>query len=99
MLELGIFGFIFLTIAYWAVLFTVGRREDVLHGEFVTEGASTEARIRRFDRQQTSPPQPISRPPPPAMPLRLPESSDVRRERLESLLDTIKQDLSQMVPK
>ena len=35
MFEIGIFFVIFLAVSYWAVLWTMGRREDVLHGEFV----------------------------------------------------------------
>jgi hypothetical protein len=35
MFEIGIFCVIFLAVAYWAVLWLMGRREDVLHGEFV----------------------------------------------------------------
>jgi hypothetical protein len=35
MFEIGIFPLIFLAAAYWAVLWLMGRREDVLHGEFV----------------------------------------------------------------
>jgi hypothetical protein len=33
MFEFGIFCVIFLAVAYWAVLWLMGRREDVLHGE------------------------------------------------------------------
>ena len=35
MFEIGIFGVIFLAVSYWAVLWLMGRRQDVLHGEFV----------------------------------------------------------------
>lgn len=35
MFEIGIFCVIILAISYWAVLWLMGRREDVLHGEFV----------------------------------------------------------------
>jgi hypothetical protein len=35
MFEIGIFFVIVLAVSYWAVLWTMGRREDVLHGEFV----------------------------------------------------------------
>ena len=40
MFEIGIFSVIILAISYWAVLWLMGRREDVLHGEFV-EGKAT----------------------------------------------------------
>ena len=35
MFEIGIFCVILFALAYWATLFIMGRREDVLHGEFV----------------------------------------------------------------
>jgi len=35
MFEIGIFCVILFAIGYWATLFIMGRREDVLHGEFV----------------------------------------------------------------
>ena len=39
MFEIGIFSVIVLAVSYWAVLWVMGRREDVLHGEFVkTDG-------------------------------------------------------------
>jgi hypothetical protein len=35
MFEIGVFCVIILAVAYWTVLWLMGRREDVLHGEFV----------------------------------------------------------------
>jgi hypothetical protein len=35
MFELGIFCVIVLAMAYWTALWVMGRREDVLHGQFV----------------------------------------------------------------
>ena len=35
MFEFIILCIIFLALAYWAALWVMGRREDVLHGEFV----------------------------------------------------------------
>ena len=35
MFEIGIICVIVLAVSYWAVLWLMGRREDVLHGEFV----------------------------------------------------------------
>ena len=35
MFELGILGVILLAVGYWATLWTMGRRDDVLHGKFV----------------------------------------------------------------
>jgi len=35
MFELGIFCVILLAVGYWAILFALGRRADVIHGHFV----------------------------------------------------------------
>jgi hypothetical protein len=35
MLEIGISVFLVLAVGYWAILWTMGRRDDVLHGQFV----------------------------------------------------------------
>jgi hypothetical protein len=35
MFELGIFCVILLAVGYWATMWTLGRRDDVLHGKFV----------------------------------------------------------------
>jgi hypothetical protein len=39
MFEIGIFCVIILAVSYWMVLWLMGRREDVLHGEFVEGNA------------------------------------------------------------
>ncbi len=35
MFEIGVFCVILFALGYWATLFIMGRRADVLHGEFV----------------------------------------------------------------
>ncbi|MCK1741937.1 hypothetical protein IVA80_13915 [Bradyrhizobium sp. 139] len=35
MFEIGIFCVILLAAGYWATMFVVGRRDDVIHGKFV----------------------------------------------------------------
>jgi hypothetical protein len=35
MFEIAVFCVILFAVGYWATLFIVGRRDDVLHGEFV----------------------------------------------------------------
>jgi hypothetical protein len=42
MLEIGILVFILLAIGYWATLWIMGRRDDVLHGQFVEFGGEDE---------------------------------------------------------
>ena len=46
MFEIGIFCVIFLAVAYWAVLWLMGCREDVLHGEFVESEPPAEEPVR-----------------------------------------------------
>ena len=60
MFEIGIFFVIVLAASYWAVLWTMGRREDVLHGEFVEN-----------DPQSNEPIQSSMPEPPPIFPARL----------------------------
>jgi hypothetical protein len=86
MFELGIFGVIFLAVSYWAVLWLMGRREDVLHGEFVEGDLQPEAPAR------SAVPEPPVRP-------ALPEQPAFESERLETLFHSIKQDLNQIVRK
>ncbi len=95
MFEIGIFCVIFLAVAYWAVLWLMGRREDVLHGEFVESEPPAEERARPvFPKRavrSARPERPVE-----AAPEQLPP---LRQERLESLLNTIKRDLNQLVQK
>jgi hypothetical protein len=73
----------------------MGRREDVLHGEFVKSEPHAEEPVR-----PVFPKRPVlsarSERPVEAIPAQQPP---FRQERLESLLNTIKQDLNQLVQK
>jgi hypothetical protein len=101
MFEIGIFCVIFLAVSYWAVLWLMGRREDVLHGEFVESEPHAQEPVRQEPVRQ-QPVRPVF-PPRPTLPARpaeaAPEQPGFRPERLESLLKTIKQDLNQLVQK
>jgi hypothetical protein len=80
MFELIIFCVIFIAVAYSATLWFMGRREDVLHGEFV-------------HLEQPSPeplPQPAMMPAPPLPPVQ-PKANP---ENLQALLEAIKRDLN-----
>jgi hypothetical protein len=110
MFEIIIFCVILLAISYWAVLWLMGRREDVLHGEFVDAGAQAEEPVRSaFPDRPPSPkravrpifPEPPAQTAVPEPPARAaaPEQPAFRPERLESLLNSIKQDLNQLVQK
>ena len=56
MFEIGIFSVIVLAVSYWAVLWVMGRREDVLHGEFV------EGKAKPGEPVKTTSPEPSVRP-------------------------------------
>ena len=121
MFEISIFCVILLAISYWAVLWIMGRREDVLHGEFVEPGAKSEEPVRPVfpDRpavpertaRQILPKKPFPKKPAitekpvqpditePAARAAAAEQPAFRPERLESLLNSIKQDLNQLVQK
>jgi hypothetical protein len=95
MFELAIVCVIFLALAYWAVLWVMGRRDDVLHGEFVEDKLQADEPVRSVFPPR---PAPVSTPEQPAR-IALPEQPAFRQERLESLLKSIKQDLNQLVRK
>ena len=40
MFEIAVFSILITAIAYWAFLWRMGRRDDVLHGEFIAPSAS-----------------------------------------------------------
>jgi hypothetical protein len=61
MFEIGIFCVILVAVGYWVTLWTMGRREDVLHGQFVQVEAHAE-------------PAPEATPAPPPRPLSNPEA-------------------------
>ena len=95
MFEIGIFCVIFLAVSYWAVLWLMGRRQDVLHGEFVESELPAEAPVRPI-----FPKRPQARTAVAARPVEAaPEQTAFRQEGLESLLNTIKKDLDQLVQK
>ena len=110
MFEISIFCVILLAISYWAVLWVMGRREDVLHGEFVDAGAQPEEPVRPVFPDRPALPERAARPVFPKKPVQatiteqpvraaVPEQPAFRPERLESLLNSIKQDLNQLVQK
>jgi hypothetical protein len=99
MLEIVVFCVILLAAGYWATMFVMGRRDDVIHGKFVhadDEGLFT----------QPSMPAPL--PPFPKRPVKAARSAHVQSvsvqpakaeakpvssEALQSLLAAIQQDL------
>src|SRR2546423_8168336 len=61
MFEIGIICVILLAISYWAVLWLMGRREDVLHGEFVEAGTQPDMPARPIFPNRPTIPQPPPR--------------------------------------
>ncbi|WGR92459.1 hypothetical protein MTX26_20470 [Bradyrhizobium sp. ISRA443] len=43
MFELVVAGVILLAVGYWATMFAMGRRDDVLHGDFVQDEPEVES--------------------------------------------------------
>ena len=41
MFEIVVLGVILLAVGYWATMFAMGRRDDVLHGKFVEDESDT----------------------------------------------------------
>ena len=94
MLEIGIFSVILLAAGYWATLFVMGRRGDVIHGKFV-----------HVDEEGEFAPAAMPAPPPPfpkrpgkaAQPDKVQpakaEARPVNSDALQSLLAAIQQDL------
>ena len=101
--EIGVIGVIVFAVAYWTALFIMGRREDVLHGEFVeTEGEFASASAAPAPTPPVIfPPRPViapkqavaakPAPPPPAVAAAPEKPADT--EALQSLLVSLKQEL------
>ena len=77
MLEIGILVFLVLAFGYWATLWIMGRRDDVLHGHFIQADEGVEVAPT------------TALPPPTSSPKVRADSSD----SLQSLLAAIKRDL------
>jgi len=109
MLEISIFCVILFAIAYWATLFIMGRRDDVLHGEFVeAEPELADAAVPASAPMPIFPPKPViksvtapkPRPvavtaPQPAPPAVVATAPEkpANAEALQSLLVSLKQEL------
>jgi hypothetical protein len=76
--ELVVFGVILLAVGYWATMFVMGRRDDVLHGKFVEERPDIERARAMPSRPPTRPMAPAARP---------------GTDSLQALLTVIKRDL------
>lgn len=94
MLEIGIFCVILLAAGYWAVMYVMGRRDDVIHGRFV---------LSEDEGALAQPAMPVPPPPFPKRPVKVAapahvqpvkaEAKPVTSDALQSLLAAIQQDL------
>ena len=85
MFEISIFCVIVLAVGYWVVLWTMGRRDDVLHGRFVHVEGGPEAAAPKLVAPALVAPVLVA----PTLPAPLANST----ETLQSLLTSIKRDL------
>ena len=96
MLEIGILVFLLLAAGYWTTLWIMGRRDDVLHGQFVEfegEDELAPAMAPAAPRPQL-PPLPTRPKHVPALPKPpIATSPAPDGEALQSLLASIKQEL------
>jgi hypothetical protein len=83
MFEIGIFCVILLAVGYWATLFAMGRRGDVLHGHFVEPEPQADP----------VPLPPVAALPPAVSAVRTPAPVSANSETLQSLLAAIRQQL------
>jgi hypothetical protein len=92
MLELVVFCVILVAAGYWATMFVMGRRDDVIHGKFV----HTEDVFAQSAMPTPTPPFP-KRPVKAARPANVPPATTgakpVNSDALQSLLAAIQQDL------
>jgi hypothetical protein len=90
MIEIGIFVFLVLAFGYWATLWIMGRRDDVLHGQFVEADSEDElAPAMAVPSPVPTRPKPAPRAPKPPISAE-PAPDDAA---LQSLLASIKQEL------
>jgi len=89
MIEIGILVFILLAVGYWATLWIMGRRDDVLHGQFVEfEGEDLAPGMAAPSPVPRRPRPVVAAPKPPVAATPAPDG-----EALQSLLASIKQEL------
>jgi hypothetical protein len=94
MLEIGILVFIVLAVGYWATLWVMGRRDDVLHGQFVDfegEDELAPAMVTAAPAPSPVPTRAKRAAPAPKRPIAATPVAD--GEALQSLLASIKQEL------
>jgi hypothetical protein len=74
-----------LAVGYWATMFAMGRRDDVLHGKFVEQEPDA-GRTLAMPSVHPARPVPLARP--------VPVAPQTGKDSLQALLAVIKQDLN-----
>ena len=92
MFEIVVCCVIVFAVGYWATLWAMGRREDVLHGQFVKPDAQPEA-AAAATAMPAPPPRVASRPKLPPPKLAAKAESPANADELNSLLVSLKQEL------
>jgi hypothetical protein len=94
MLELVVFCVILVAAGYWATMFVMGRRDDVIHGKFVhTEDAGTFAQSAMPTPTSPFPKRPVKAVRPASVQPANTGAKPVNSDALQSLLAAIQQDL------
>jgi hypothetical protein len=96
MFEIGIFCVIVVAVGYWVTLWMAGRREDVLHGQFVEVQPQNELVPEPAVAASLAKPLANAQPLPAARPARAappPTKPSANAEALQSLLVSIKREL------
>ena len=100
MLEISIFCVILLAAGYWAAMYFMGRRDDVIHGKFVhsgNEGTFVQPRMPtpppRFPNRSVKAAESVNGKSTMVVPANAPVAQPVTSDALQSLLAAIQQDL------
>ncbi|WP_456769645.1 hypothetical protein [Bradyrhizobium sp. USDA 3650] len=94
MLELVVFCVILVAAGYWATMFVMGRRDDVIHGKFVhAEDAGAFAQSAMPTPTPPFPKRPVKAARPASVQPANTGAKPVNSDALQSLLAAIQQDL------
>lgn len=93
MFEISIFCVILLAAGYWATMFIMGRRDDVIHGRFVHTEEEGDFTPAAMPAPPPFPKRPVKAAQSAGIQLVGTEAKPVNSEALQSLLAAIQQDL------
>ncbi|WP_439375013.1 hypothetical protein ACRQ5Q_25255 [Bradyrhizobium sp. PMVTL-01] len=93
MLEIVLFCVILLAAGYWATMFVMGRRDDVIHGKFVHAEEEGDFAPATMPAPPPFPKRPVKAVQPTSVQPASTETKPVNSAALQSLLAAIQQDL------